>query len=78
VVWSQTKRIRKRTDEEKQRSQRQMERFRTFLSEEEMAARMADLEWITGPAGAGRYTAVLSMDDTSITVEFALLKDLFK
>jgi len=75
VVWNQDKRIRKRTDEELKRMERQMERFRQYLSEEEIEARMANSEWITGPAGPGRYTVVLTVEEASSSQEFELVKD---
>ncbi len=78
VVWNQEKRIRKRTEEELQRMERQMERFRQYLSEEELAERMEGREWLTGPAGPGRYTVVLSIKEVSNSQEFELLKDHWK
>jgi hypothetical protein len=74
-TWNQEERIRKRTEEELQRMERQLERWARYLSEEELAQRKADMVWVTGPAGAGRYTAVLKTSGGSETREFELVGD---
>ena len=78
IVWDQSKRIRKRTAEELERMERQMERFRQYLSEDELAERMAGMDWLTGPAGPGRYSVVLTTNSGTEKREFQLLKDYWK
>ncbi len=78
VVWNHDKRIRKRTEQELKRMERQMERFREYYTEEQMAEQMANADWITGSAGPGRYTVVLSKGELSSSVEFELVKDHWK
>jgi hypothetical protein len=78
VVWNHDKRIRKRTEQELKRMERQMERYREYYSAEEMETQMANAEWITGSAGPGRYTVVLTIEEDSSLVEFELLKDYWK
>ena len=76
--WNQQKRIRKRTEEELQRMERQLERWARYLSEEELAERKADMIWVTGPAEPGRYTVVLTTSSGNESREFDLVEDHWK
>lgn len=78
VLWNQDKRIRKRTEEELERMERQLERYAQYLSAEELEARKAGMDWVTGPAGAGRYKVVLTVGEQNSSQEFELLKDHWK
>lgn len=61
VVWDRQVRVRKRTEKEIEQYVNRMNRFRSFLSDEQYNARMAAKDYITASAIPGDYTVEVTL-----------------
>ena len=52
-----------------------MERFRAFMSEEQLAQRLGNMKYVTAPATEGDYTIMLEMDGQSMSKTASVLRD---
>ncbi|MBT5427008.1 MAG: hypothetical protein HOK84_12485 [Bacteroidetes bacterium] len=77
IVWNFTKRIRKRTDEEKKKMEEQRNRYRQYAGFGS-GRNTGDPDYITGKAGPGFYTAKLLVNGKAQKQEFFVMDDHWK
>jgi len=73
--WNIDQIVRERSEREITRLKAQMERFRAFMSEEQLAQRLGNMKYVTAPATEGDYTIMLEMDGQSMSKTASVLRD---
>jgi hypothetical protein len=73
--WNIDQIVRERNERELNMMKRQLERFRSFMSEEQVAERFGNMKYLTAPAGEGDYTVVLEMNGQSMSKTASVLRD---
>lgn len=73
-VWRYNKRIRMRTEEEKEEMRAMQERYGRRYGNA-FRGRMGNSDWITGQAGPGNYTVKLIVDGEEQSKDFNVMKD---
>ncbi len=75
VVWDLQKRQRERTEKEKKQMMDRVERFRAFVSAEQVAAMMANIDYIMTEVQPGTYTFRMTIGGKTYTQEGKVLRD---
>jgi hypothetical protein len=77
VVWDLQKRQRERTEKEKKQMMDRVERFRAFVSAEQIAAMMENIDYMMTEVQPGTYTFRITVDGTTYTQQGAVLRDVW-
>ncbi len=75
VVWDLQKRQRERTEKEKKQMLSRIERFRAFVSAEQIASMMANIDYIMTGVQPGTYTFRIKVNGQTHTQEGKVLRD---
>jgi len=75
IVWNLQKRQRERTEKEKKQMLDRIERFRAFVSQEQIDAMMANIDYIMTRVQPGTYTFRMTIDGETYETEGELLVD---
>ena len=75
VVWDHNKRLRKRSDQEKQQMLDRAQRFRSFIGDEQYRRMIAGVDYVMGSAASGTYTVKVTVGGESKTQTVTVLED---
>ena len=75
VVWDMQKRVRERTEREKEQALNRIERFRAFVGPERIREMMANVDYVMGTAAPGNYTVKIDIEGTELSTTCKILLD---
>ena len=74
--WNFEKIVREKTEQEKDRTNRMIERWKSFgMTDDQIASRMGNSDYVMGKVGPGSYKVRLISGDKTIEKSFTVLKD---